>query len=978
MNVSLFASRGMRAASWVSLIAAVATAQQQPPPPPPSPQAATPSPASQLTIVHPRRWEHETSDLPVNPRIHFGALASGLRYAWLDNPEPEQRVYLRLHVNAGSLGETASERGIAHFLEHMAFNGSKHFAPGTLVEWLQQHGLGFGGDTNAFTSFGQTIYMLDLPTADEAMVADGLRVLRDVTDGLLLLDEEIGSEKGVIDGEERESDSAEFRAMCKTLETVFAGTLIPQRMPIGTKAARDTFESKAMRAFYERWYRPENCTLLVVGDLDGRDPTHQIAAAFGDLVAPAAPLATEPPLGVPTLEKKAFVVFDAEIPTVTLQVQLLRPYVEEPDNRATRLRDLALDHARQMVNLRFSELTQKPETPFNGAQLASGGGLDLLDGEELTVDCAPEKWPAALTAVQTELRRALQHGFEQAELDEIRAGELRGLDEAVESEKTSDSDGFVDELLAACEERWVPTDAATDAALLKPAITALTVEQCHQALAKAWSKGTLVLSAVGGLDLGPEGEKKLTAAWAASSESDVTANPEESASGWGYASDPSKAGKVAARATDAAFGFEEVTFENGVRLLLKKTDFKEREILLRALVGEGTLSLDVKESPLRLFTQMTFGGGALGKHSADELRRLAAGKAVGVQFQILEDAFAFSGGTTKEDLAFECELTCAYLTDPGFREDGTTAFRRMLPQIYESQKHQPNGPIALQFLPKLYGNDVRVCFPPIEVEQAFTTSAVAGWLKPAFEGAPITFVVVGDLDVEATITAVARTFGLLPPRRARIAHDDRRRFPAMTPGLHESYSIATQVPNAMVVVQFATTDGRDAATRRNLDFLVDVVNDRLRVEIREKLGASYSPQAGGNTSLVFPGNGNLAMQAMTEPAAADQLAEACLAVADQLAKEGVTDEEVARLRPEVLAHLRDRQRTNGYWLDALEDFHGSRDVRSDLATLLPHYETLTAAALTELAKKYLKKELASVAIVRPAAPGSPPGASGAK
>src|SRR5262245_36051125 len=148
--------------------------------------------------VAPRKWEHESSDLKVDPRIHFGALPNGLRYAWMDNSEPKHRVYLRMHVNAGSLGEEDSERGMAHFLEHMAFNGSKQFPPDELIKWLQKKGLSFGADTNASTDFSQTIYQLDLPTSDEAMVADGLTVMRDVGDGLLLADKEVNSEKGVI------------------------------------------------------------------------------------------------------------------------------------------------------------------------------------------------------------------------------------------------------------------------------------------------------------------------------------------------------------------------------------------------------------------------------------------------------------------------------------------------------------------------------------------------------------------------------------------------------------------------------------------------------------------------------------------------------------------------------------------------------------------------------------------------------------
>lgn len=931
------------------------------------------APPQAAPAVAPRAWEHESSDLPVHPRARFGALPSGLRYAWLPNPEPKERVYLRLHVDVGSLAETDAERGMAHFLEHMVFNGSKHFPPGTLVEWLQKHGLGFGGDTNASTGFSETIYQLDLPTHDESMIADGLKVLRDVIDGLLLAPEEIAREKGVIDGEERERESAQFRAMRQAMSVVFHGTRAPDRLPIGTKEARDAFDAPAMRAFWQRWYRPDLCTLLVVGDLGGRDPVAAINAAFGDLALPAGPRPVEPPLGTPKLERRAFTVFDREIPSLTLNVQLLRLHVARPDTKATRVEDLALDYARAILNLRFSELLRKDDTPFLAAQLGEGGGLKAWDGEALYVVCVPDRWQEALKAAQAELRRALQHGFEAAELEEVRADSLRALAEAVEQEATLDSDALVGELLLACEERYVPTDATTVRALFEAPTRALTPEACHRALAKAWADGQLVLSAVGGKEFGADGEVQLLAAWEAGGKGEVAAQAKAAAGAFAYAADPAKAGKVATRAADPEFGFDEITFENGVRLVVKRTDFEEREILVRVLVGEGILSLAPEQSPLRMFAQQTFLGGGLGQHTADDLRRLTAGKAVGVSFGILDESFAFGGGTTAEDLAMECELAAAYLVDPGLREEGATPFRRALPNLFEQQKHQHGGAIAMQFMPRLYGDDPRVRFPALETMQGITMEQVGSWLRGAFDGAPVTVVLIGDVDVEAGIAAVAKTFGALPPRRARQPWTERRVFPAMAAGVRESYAIDTNVAKSLVLVQYATTDGTVAKTRRGLQWLADVVNDRLRLEIREKLGVSYSPRAAHSSSMIYAGNGSLALQAMTEPGEAAMLADALVAVAAKLAKEGVTNEEVERLRPEVLARLRDQQRVNGYWLEVLGNFHQGRPVREDLRSVLPMAEQMDAPTLSGLARQYLGADKASVAIVHPTtAAGSSP------
>ncbi|MFG0320131.1 MAG: M16 family metallopeptidase, partial [Planctomycetota bacterium JB042] len=220
----------------------------------------------------PRAWEHEGSDLPPHPAIRFGALDNGVRYALMSNAEPDRRVYVRMHVDAGSVAEEESERGMAHFLEHMAFNGSANFPAGTLVEWLQERGLDFGAHTNAYTSFTETVYMLDLPNSDPRTLQEALWVMRDFAGELLLAEEEVEAEKGVIDGEERERDSAMARVGKELLKRQLAGTRIAERLPIGVKDARDAFTAESVRAFYERWYRPENLTLVIVGDLGDLDP----------------------------------------------------------------------------------------------------------------------------------------------------------------------------------------------------------------------------------------------------------------------------------------------------------------------------------------------------------------------------------------------------------------------------------------------------------------------------------------------------------------------------------------------------------------------------------------------------------------------------------------------------------------------------------------------------------------------------------
>ena len=914
-----------------------------------------------------RKWEHESSDIPVDPRIHFGHLSNGLRWAWADNARPEERAYLRLHVDVGSLAEQDHEQGMAHFLEHMAFNGSKNFAPGTLIEWFQEHGMAFGADTNAHTSFSETVYKLDLPQADEETLREGLVVMRDYADGLLIEEEEVQNEKGVIDGEQRERDSAGFRLLVQELERMFAGTGLEERLPIGKKPVRDAFTAESVRAFYERWYRPDNMTLVLVGDLRGYDPEALFSEYFADMERPAEPLPTEPELGDAPGLAHFFSLYEEEIPSVSLTVEQLRAWEEEPVDLAHWRERIPLNYARRLVNLRFSELAKEEGAPFLGAGLSSASNLEVFDGESMRIGCVPDKWEEALAFCEQELRRALEYGFQEAELNEVRADALRGLDEAVEREATAGSQGLLARILAAAETPSVPTNAETRRSVVRPVLQALTAEDCHLALREAWSKGELSIRATGNLDLGPDGGKRLAAVWHASGERLVEAADEIVVQDFAYASDPARAGAIAARADVEDFEFESVTFANQVAVNVKRTDFKEKQVFVALNFGEGELSLEPEKNAVNWLAARVFNGAGLEAHSEDDLRRLTAGKTVGVGFSVGPDAFTLSGATTPEDLALQCELACAYLTAPGWRDDGRVQMLRQLPVYFESLEHQHGGPLQREFLPAIFSNDPRQSHPEQAAIEAVTMEDVEGWLAPHLAGAPLEVTIVGDIDVEETLEVAARTFGALPKRRVFGDGGEHAAMPTPQSGVRQVHTIDTQVPKSLVFMVFPLPDGIDAKMRRRGQVLGTVVNDRLRLEVREKLGAAYSPGAGVQMSQVHEGMGMLMIQAMSDPDKVDTLVEACLDVADDLAQNGVTDEEANRLREPILKRRRDSLRTNGYWLAALSEAQRRPESIEELRTADRFYEGYEASDISPLAREHLGRDKASILVVHPEA-----------
>ena len=915
--------------------------------------------------VAPRPWESATSDVPLDPRVQLGALDNGLRWAWARNGEPKSRCYLRLHVDVGSLAEEESELGMAHFLEHMAFNGSKNFPAGTLIEWFQKHGMAFGADTNAHTSFSETVYKLDLPNSDEATLREGLSVLRDFADGLLLAQDEIDREKGVIDGEERERDSAGWRVFVRQLEELFAGTRIATRLPIGKPEVRARFTSESIARFYRSWYRPDAMTLVAVGDLGTLDPTPLFAEFFGDMRTPDSPLPQEPPIGRAARYDHVLAIHEPEIPSVSLALERLEPWEDEPFTVAEYLEDLPLEYARDMLNLRFSEIVKQESAPFLDAGVDSAEFFEVFDGESLQVECAPEKWQAALATCEQELRRALEFGFQQAEMDEVRAEALRGLDEAVEREPTAHSSALLGSILLAAEERFVPTDAGTRRSILRPAIEALTVEGCQTAMREAWEQGELSIQATGNLDLGREAGDVLRAAYEESAAVPVEAMAEKAVAAFAYASDPARAGAIAERKEVEDLGFTMLRFENGVRLNVKRTDFKEKQIIVSGRFGEGQLTLAPERHALEFVGEQVFNGAGLAAHSEDDLRRLTAGKVAGVGFGVEEDAFVLGGGTTREDLALQLELLCAYLQAPGWRPEGLVQFRRELPLMYEELAHQHQGPLLTKFLPELYAGDPRFGLPEQDAAAAVEIEAVREWLAPTLAAAPLEVSVVGDLDVEETIAVASRTVGLLPERRDWERLEERRSVPAPRSGVSQTHAIDTKVPKSMVLLVFPVPDGIAVTNRRLFGVLSVVVNDRLRIQVREKLGAAYAPGAGVQQSEVYPGVGMLMIQAMSDPDKVETLVEACLGVAQSLSEAGVTDEEVARLREPILKQRRDAKRTNGYWMNVLSRAQREPGRLDDARSGDAFYDSFTAAELTPLAKEYLRRERASVLVVNP-------------
>jgi zinc protease len=916
------------------------------------------------------------SDLKPDPAARFGALPNGLRYVIRPNREPKNRASLRLVVNAGSLNEKDDQRGLAHFLEHMAFNGSTHYPPGTLVEVLQRMGMSFGADTNANTGFERTVYLLELPDTKETTITEGLRVFGDYAGGLLIRPEDVEKERGIILSEKRTRDSVGYRTIVAQLGFMLDGSRFPQRWPIGEaeiiqQAKRDRFVD-----LYDAWYRPELMSVIVVGDIDPDAVEKQIVATFTPL-APRAPARAPVDLGhLATANASGVLVFhhaESEASDTTVSIETVMPYAHEPDTGANRLKYLPRTLAHAMINRRLSVLAKKENAPFTQGSADTSESFNFYRESSISLSCRDDQWSAALGVADQELRRALEHGFQPAELQEVVANFRNSLEQAAKTAATRRSDSLAQEIADDLVDHNVFTTPADDLALYTPALDHVTVEDCVAALRTAWSAPHRLVMITGNAKIPGDDVAAIRAAYDKAHAIAVAPPETINDAKWAYTNFGAP-GKVAKREHIDDLDITLVTFENGVRLNLKKTDFEANRIRLSLRVGNGQLTEPRDQPGLAAYTGETFSEGGLGKHSSDDLRRILAGKTVGASFSAGGDAFTSSGATNREDLLLELQLITARLVDPGYRPEAARQARKAIEELYLSLAHTPSGPFTLEVARMLASGDSRFGLPPEEEMLKRSLAEEKAWLTPELTRGYIEVALAGDLDIDATIAAVAQTLGALPPRKTRTRRDELRqvKFPA-TPFVR-SYQIPTEIPKGTVVTYWPTTDSLEIHRTRRLTVLSEVLTDRLRKKVREELGDAYSPGAGNNSSDVYPGYGYMLANVTVDPPRATQIADIIVNIANDLAEKGVTDDELERAKQPILTMLRESSRTNQYWLNAVLARAQERPEMLDWCrSRYADNQSISKADIAALAKTYLPASHASRVTVVPE-PATPPAA----
>ncbi|PEQ13740.1 peptidase M16 [Novosphingobium sp. PC22D] len=930
------------------------------------PAPALAAPARDAAIEHAREpvWGFEDSDIPLDPAYRFGRLGSGLRYVIRKNATPEGTALVRMIVEAGSLDEKEAERGLAHFVEHMAFNGSARVPEGEMVPLLERNGLAFGADTNASTGFERTTYKLDLPRNDPALLDTALMLMRETASELMISPGAVDRERGVVLAEMRDRNTWSYRDTVAGTNFFYAGSRFAQRFPIGTEASIKTATAKRLREFYEREYVPGNVTVVIVGDFEPDLVERAILAHFADWTGPKArPRPDAGPIRNADIGRTDVYIDPAVSERIV--AQRTRPYTYEADTVAARQENLLAQVGYGIVNRRFKRLSRSPDPPFRGAGFGTGDVFDSARATRLIVDTVDRTWRRGLIAAAREYRRALLYGFSEAEVAEQLANIRNSLENAAAGARTQSNGTLYAAVEALLSDGTVPSQPATVLARFEAFAPQITPERVMAALvadAAPLENPNIRLRT----RFAPAGDADaVRAAWNEAMLAAVSRESSTDLAGFAY-TDFGPAGVVVSDKREPALGIRQIVFANGVMLNVKHTEIEKDRVRFSVSIDGGDM-LDTKANPLATEMVPYLDEGGLARHSSDDLQTILAGRSVSDGFRTSEASFDSRGITTPRDLEVQLQLLTAYIVDPGYRAEGQLQFRQQMNTYFKRKDATPGSALGAAIGGILSDDDPRFTLQPVEAYRRLTFAKLRRDIAGRLEFGAIEIGIVGDIEEEQAIALVAATFGALPDRERRFRDYSGQQQPRVFAEDRTRRVVRHEGASDQALLRFTwpTRDDSDMVEALRLDLLERVVRVELTDTLREKLGKSYSPQASSALSHNWKGYGTFAVQASVDVGEVAATSDAIRATIAALRAQAPSDDLLQRARQPLLERFQNALKSNAGWL-ALVDRAQSEPARID--RYLGAGEILmatTPADLQALALRYLDPDRAIRIVVVP-------------
>jgi zinc protease len=911
-------------------------------------------------------WPHEKSDLKPDPDVIWGKLDNGFRYVLMKNTQPQNRVGMHLNVQAGSLHEKENERGLAHFLEHMLFQGSENFEPGELIRYFQDIGMQFGPDANAYTSFTETVYDIILPEGKSENIREGLLVMKDFSQGALLLEEQLESERKVILAEKQNRDSASYRIFQETFKHQFPGSIIPNRLPIGDEDVIKNADRDLLKGFYDAWYRPENMMVVMVGDFDLNEARTLIKETFSEMEARASvrPL---PDLGkVRHQGIRPFYHFEEEIGDASTSIEVLEMVEQEPDSKAFRKQTLQRDLANAIIENRLNARIQRGNAPFTSASIGSGIYLNRFFYSQISAVSSSENWEKSLPAIEQELRKALEFGFTNYEFERVRKDYINRLETSVQKAATRDTRHLVRQIIRTINTDRVFNSPQQQRDLLVPMLEDLNAEKIHKTFVESWDKDHRLVLVTGNAivsDTIEEPEEYVLSIYNNSRKAEVSPPEERAPVIFPYLPEPENPGKIIQKMEFPDLDIVQIDFENGLRLNYKKTDYKAKEILAEVAFGPGRAAEPLDKPGLAELSRNVVNQSGVGALDVEDLNYALTGKNTSVEFNIDDDKFLFRANTVSDEIELLFQLLYTYFQDPGFRQEAYQLAMERYRLTYMQDIRTVEGAMKLHAEKFLAGGDTRFGLPDYETYSQLTLNDVRAWIEPALKEYPLEISVVGDFNPDILIENASQYFGSLPSKtKADIKHQDV--VPEFPEGKSLQLQVDTEIPKAIAMVAYPTDDFWDIHQTRRLSILASVINERLRVTIRETLGASYSQYAYNRPSKAFPNYGVFRKVVFTGPEEAPNLVDAMKQISSDITSEGISDDELQRALKPTVTNIIEMRRKNDYWLRSVLSGSKSHPQQLDWArTIIDDFNSITREEVLKTAKKYLDNDKTAQVVI---------------
>ena len=906
-------------------------------------------------------WPSELSTLAPDPSILRGRLANGFRYVLKKNTEPENRVAVFLNVQAGSLNETDSQRGVAHFLEHMMFKGTANFPADSLVDYFQSIGMNFGGDTNALTNFNQTEYHIILPNGSEKELDTGLLVMADYAARAQLEESQIDKERGVILAEKRARDSADYRTHVASTAFAFSGTKLPDRMPIGDEQVLQNADRTLLKSYYDAWYRPEKMILVMVGNMDLQAAESIVKKHFG-VLTPRSDRKTCPDLGKLNHQGlETFYHHEPELGLTNVSIESFWDMELKNDSLELERQDLVQFMGEMVMGYRLQRLAERKNSPFSRAAYASDDIVDRIGYGSISAQTEPGRWQESLTLLDKTLRQAVDYGFSEKEIDRVRKEILAELDARVLNKHSEDSRTIARKIIRHLNSNRVYQSPEQEKELYGPMVAEITTDEVNKEFQKVWEHKSRLVSVTGDADLGANAENVIAENYQKSRQEAVAGLPKRENQEFPYLTPPPADGAAPERSLFPDIDVEKLVFANGLIVNLKKTRYQENRVQLMANFGSGEQSEPMPG--MAMLAEGIINNSGSGKLPQSELNALVAGSSVNMKFRIGESAYSWGGSALYKDFDLFIQVLHTLLYDQGFRENLFGNVRTNVELMYQKISRDIDGAMALKVQPFLAENNPHFGLPPWQNVAEIDFSLLEKYAESFSQPKDLEISIVGDFDRDEVVKTLTAYFGGEKLQKPEIPKTQAIHFPS---GEVLQVRVDTSIDKSLIVVAWPTGDFWDISRTRRLHILASVLEDRVRKVIRETLGATYSPNVSSYNSRIYRDYGFIVAQMVVQPGTEEKIIEEVKKIGSALQRDGVTDEELQRARKPMVTTLLDSVKTNQYWLSSVLSL-SSRYPEQLIwpKTIISDFSSISVDEINALAGKYLGNGNAAIARVTP-------------